>query len=204
MIPEMVLSLFIMLLAALALSIRAKIQSPSPLAFQCIPPKLCPVIYDQVVGDIEKIEEAEKPAARRLRRQALRQDFRLNWFYVCVEAHNTEMFLRALIFEKLRIPKMKSGIEYDDHDVLVVQLIREATELRWKFIRCQLVLLVRFLVGGAVNTPILKALLNEYKSLEEEIDNLAGMKDLDLQRKLRDALGLSSWGIIDCGDAEPA
>lgn len=204
MIPIIVLSLFVVLMAAFTWRIRAKIQSPSPEAFQCIPRKLCPVIYDQVVEDIEKIEESEKPAARRLRRQAVRQDFRLNWYYVCVEAHNTEMFLRALIFEQSRIPKTKSGTDYDDQDVLVLQLIGEATELRWKQVRCQLVLVLRFIVGGTVNTLALKALLNAYKSLEEEIDNLAGMKDLDLQRKLRDALGLNSWGVIDGGNSEPA
>lgn len=204
MIFTMVLSLFITLMAALALRIRAKIQSPSPVAFQCIPSKLCPVIYDQVAEDIEKIEEARKPAARRLRRQALRQDFRLNWLYMCQEANNTGWFLRALIFESLRIPKMKSGMEYDDQEVLVWQLIREATALRWKLVRGQLALLIRFLVTGTVNTPILKALLNEYKSLEEQIDNLAGMKDLELQRKLREALGLNSWGILNGGNSEPA
>lgn len=204
MIPEMALSLLVVLMAILALRIRARIQSPSPLAFQCIPPKLCPVIYDQIAGDIEKIEEIEKPTIIRLRRQALWQDFRLNWFYLCVEANNTSFFLRALVFEQLRIPKMKSGMKYDDQDVLVLQLIREANQLRWKQVRCQFRLLLRFVIGATVNTAIMKTLLDEYKALEEQIDNLAGMQDLDLQRKLREALGLNNWGILNGGNSEPA
>lgn len=201
MIPEVVLSIFVTFMVVFAMSIRRKIQSPSPVAFQCIPSDLCPVIYEQVIGDVEKIEQAATPAERRLRREALWTDFRLNWFYLCEEASNTKLFLRALLFEKLRIPPLKSGMKYDDREVLVLQLIREATELRWKQVRCQLLLLARFFLGRKLRSEILAAMLDQYKELEEQIDHLSGMMDEDLQRKLRDALGLN-WGLMS-GNGNP-
>lgn len=167
--PEMVLSIFAAFMAVLAVSIRRRIQYPSPLAFQCIPSDLCPVIYEQVMGDVEKIEQAQTPARRRLRREALWTNFRLNWFYLCEEANNTKLFLQALLFEKLRIRPEKSGVEYDDQEVLVLELIREATKLRWKQVRSQLLLLVQFFLGRNLRTEILAALLDQYKELEEQI-----------------------------------
>ena len=62
---------------------------------------------------------------------------------------------------------------------------------------------MRFFLGRKLRSEVLAAMLDQYKELEEQIDNLTGMMDLDLQSKLRDALGLN-WGIVDGnGEAGP-
>src|SRR5579863_7550593 len=117
----LVLTLIAPWLLALILICSAKIykiQYPSPLVFGCMIPKVCPVVYQQIADDINKLDQGEKPVAWRLRREARRKDLRVNWLYLCQEAANTNLFLRTLRFEKLRIDPKKSGLNYEDRELL--------------------------------------------------------------------------------------
>lgn len=201
MILEVVLPVIAVLVMLVGIRVYMKVQYPSPLVFPCIIKGLCPVIYTQVSEDIERSGSGGTAKAKRVRRLASWREFRLNWLYLCEEANNTILFLRALRFEYVRIPATKSGMSYEDHEVLVVELLGEAVELRWKQVRCQLLLLVRFFLGQQLRSEVLAAMLDQYKELEEQIDNLTGMMDIELQRKLRDALGLN-WGVVN-GNGSP-
>lgn len=196
MILEVVAAVMVALVMLVGTRVYMKVRHPSPLVFPCIIKGLCPVIYEQVFDDIAKMGGGTTAKGMGVRRMASWKEFRLNWLYLCEEANNTILFLRALRFEYMRIPATKSGMTYQDHEVLVVELLGEAVELRWKQIRCQLLLVLRFFLGRKLRSEVLAALLDQYKELEEQIDNLTGMMDLELQRKLRDALGLN-WGLVD-------
>lgn len=196
----MVILAFLLPIVVLALlaavGVYVKVKYPSAVVFPCIIKGLCPVFYEQIRGDIEKMGGVYTPKGMWLRGQGLWREFRLNWLYLCEEANNTILFLRALRFEYMRIPATKSGMTYEDHEVLIVELLPETVELRWKQIRCQLLLVLRFFLGRKLKSEVLAAMLNQYKDLEEQIDNLTGMMDPELQRKLREALGLN-WGLVD-------
>lgn len=111
MIVELILPVLAALMLLAAVRVYLKIQSPPPLAFQCIPPELCPVFYDQVMGDIEKIEDAGKSASRRLRRQAVWMNFRLNWFYVLLRGQQHENVPARASFREAAHSYTEVGIE---------------------------------------------------------------------------------------------
>lgn len=203
----LILQLIVPGLLALMVIITVKlIRYPSPLVFGCMIPKVCAVLYDEILADIKKMEDAERPVGARLRWAVRWREFRLNWLYVCLEAMNTVLFLRTLRFEKLRIDRKKPGIKYDDREVLIYQLIEEVVKLRWQQVRCQIVLLVRVTFGLKITKEVFVSLLNQYKEFEADFVEFAGMENEEYQRSLIDKLGLrGTWGLVDGGNTpEPA
>lgn len=193
-----------MLLVGFVLRAHRKIERPSPLVMGCMIPKLCAVDYEETLGDIKKLNRNEKLVVRRLRWEAQRKDFRLNWLYLCEEAANTVLFLRVLRFEDLRINPKKSGMKYEDREVVILDLIDDTVGLRWKQVRSQLILVLRARLGLTINKEIFVGLLEEYKQLEEKFVDFAGMQSADHQRMMIDKLGLGNWGMINGGKPEPA
>src|SRR5579864_9421453 len=97
-ISTFVLPIVVMLTLCIAVGVYVKIKYPSPLMFPCVVNNLCPVVYEQIVDDIDQIKGVQRPRGMRLRREAVWKEFRLNWLYLCEEANNTLLFLRALRF----------------------------------------------------------------------------------------------------------
>lgn len=181
-----------------------KIQHPAPLVWGRIIPRVGPVRADEVLGYIESCEVTESSGLR-VGRETLQQQFKVNWGYLRSEAANTALFQQALLFEKMKIDPGKPGLKYEPQEVMVLELLAEATQLRWMQVRWQLTFLVRFRLGMSVDREIFVTLLARYKQLEEHMIALAGAEGEWLRGMLVERLGLMDWHLIEGGsEAEPA
>ena len=201
---EIILPVVVLLLAAVAAALYRKIRYPSPLVLGCIIPKVC------VVGSTEilrfyKTQAVGQPIAKHLRREVLWKQFRVNWGYLCEEASNTTLFQRAVRFERMKIDPAKSALEYEPREILILELVGQADEMRWTLFRAQAALLFRTILRLSIDQEIFITVLAQYKKLEEDIIALAGMAEDDCYREmLIERLGLNNWGLIEGGSAEPA
>jgi hypothetical protein len=138
-----------------------------------------------------------------LAREVCEHHFKVNWGYLRSQATNTALFQQALLFEKMKIDPQKPGLKYEPWEVLVLELLGEATRLRWLQVRWQLTLVLRFKLGLRINRQIFVTLLAEYKRLEEHIIALAGVEGEWLRGMLVERLGLMDWHVIEGGGSEP-
>lgn len=179
-----------------------KIKYPPPLVIGAIIPKVCAVVYDEIVGYCNRME-AERGLSGRLGREARKNHFVVNWGYLREQALNTKLFLRALLFEKSKI-EQKPGLKYAQRETLIWELIEEVTELRWKQVRWQFVLLLRGKLGLRISKDMLLELLKEYKTLEEEMIAFVSMEDNCYRDMLMERLGLVNWALVNGDGPEPA
>src|SRR5579872_516892 len=185
-----------------AAGLYRRIQYPSPLVWGCILNKVVPVRAHLVLNYNKEIDE-ERPIEGRLGREVRRQQFKVNWGYLCGETKNTTLFLQALRFEKLKISASKFGLKYEPQEVAIMGLIDEATELRWKQVRWQLVLQLRSKLGLKVDKSMFLTLLVYYKNLEKEMVTLAETEGNWLKDMLLERLGLMEWRVINGGHSDP-
>jgi hypothetical protein len=196
----------VVLTALFAANLYKRIQYPSPLAMGCIIPKVC------VVGAVEILRynkkdksEDEQSVAKHLRREVLWKQLKVNWGYLCEEAWNTTLFQRAVRFEKMKIDPTKSALQYEQREILILELVDQTDEMRWTLFRAQATLLFRTALRLSIDQEIFITALAQYKKLEEDIVALAGMAEDDCYREmLMERLGLNNWGLIQGGSAEPA
>jgi len=201
LLVEVVLPAGVLLAVLFAASLYRKLKYPSPLALGCIIPKLC-VVGSAEILRYNKKEEDEQRTAKHLRREVRWKQFRVNWGYLCEEASNTMLFQRAVRFEKMKIDPVKSALEYEQREILILELVYQADEMRWTLFRAQAALLVRTMLRLSVDQEIFITLLAQYKKLEEDIVALAGMAEDDCYRQmLVERLGLNDWGLIEGGSA---
>ncbi len=194
---EVILPAVVLLIALFAAKLYRKIQRPSPLALGCIIPKVCVVGSAEILRYNKKGED-EQPIAKHLRREVLWKQFRVNWGYLCEEAWNTTLFQRAIRFEKMKIDPTKSALKYEQREVLILELVDQADDIRWTLFRAQATLLFRTMLGLRIDQSVFIMLLGRYKKLEEDIVALAGMAEDDCYRlMLMDRLGLNSWGLLE-------
>ena len=108
-------------------------------------------------------------------------------------------------FETLKIDPGKSSFEYEPREVLITNLIDESAHLRSEIFGARLDLTKRALLGKAIDQERLETLLGKYKTLEQDIIELAGMaKDTTCRDMLVERLGLTNWRIVNGGGPEPA
>lgn len=201
---EVILPAGVLLAVLFAASLYRKLKYPSPLALGCIIPKLC-VVGSAEILRYNKKEDDEQRTAKHLWREVRWKQFRVNWGYLCEEASNTMLFQRAVRFEKMKIDPVKSALEYEQREILILELVYQADEMRWTLFRAQAALLVRTMLRLGVDQEIFITLLAQYKKLEEDIVALAGMAEDDCYRQmLVERLGLNDWGLIEGGSAGPA
>jgi len=201
LLVEVILPAGVLLAVLFATSLYRKLKYPSPLALGCIIPKLC-VVGSAEILRYNKKEEDEQRTAKHLRREVRWKQFRVNWGYLCEEASNTMLFQRAVRFEKMKIDPVKSALEYEQREILILELVYQADEMRWTLFRAQAALLVRTMLRLSVDQEIFITLLAQYKKLEEDIVALAGMAEDDCYRQmLVERLGLNDWGLIEGGSA---
>jgi hypothetical protein len=199
LLVEVVLPAGVLLVVVFAASLYRKLKYPSPLALGCIIPKLC-VVGSAEILRYNKKEEDEQRTAKHLRREVRWKQFRVNWGYLCEEASNTMLFQRAVRFEKMKIDPAKSALEYEQREILILELVYQADEMRWTLFRAQAALLVRTMLRLSVDQELFITLLAQYKKLEEDIVALAGMAEDDCYRQmLVERLGLNDWGLIEGG-----
>ena len=204
LLVEVILPAGVLLAVLFAASLYRKLKYPSPLALGCIIPKLC-VVGSAEILRYNKKEEDEQRTAKHLRREVRWKQFRVNWGYLCEEASNTMLFQRAVRFEKMKIDPVKSALEYEQREILILELVYQADEMRWTLFRAQAALLVRTMLRLSVVQELFITLLAQYKKLEEDIVALAGMAEDDCYRQmLVERLGLNDWGLIEGGSLEPA
>jgi hypothetical protein len=204
LLVEVVLPAGVLLAVLFAASLYRKLKYPSPLALGCIIPKLC-VVGSAEILRYNKKEGDEQRTAKHLWREVRWKQFRVNWGYLCEEASNTMLFQRAVRFEKMKIDPAKSALEYEQREILILELVYQADEMRWTLFRAQAALLVRTMLRLSVDQELFITLLAQYKKLEEDIVALAGMAEDDCYRQmLLERLGLNDWGLIEGGSAEPA
>lgn len=179
-----------------------RVQYPSPLVWGSMVNGLGPVRAHQVLDYNEEIDN-EEPLGGRLGREERRQQFKVNWGYLCRGTKNTTLFLQALRFEKLKIKAGKPGLKYDPRETAIVGLIGEATELRWKQIRWQLVLQLRSKLGLNIDRSMFTTLFVYYKNFEKQMIVLAETEGNWLKDMLVERLGLTEWRVITGGQHEP-
>ncbi|HEY6252031.1 MAG TPA: hypothetical protein VI685_18905 [Candidatus Angelobacter sp.] len=179
-----------------------RVQYPSPLVWGSMVNGLGPVRAHQVLDYNEEIDNQE-PVEGRLGRRERRQQFKVNWGYLCRGTKNTTLFLQALRFEKLKIKESKRGLKYDPRETAIVGLIAEATELRWKQVRWQLVLQLRSKLGLEIDRKMFTTLFVYYKSFEKEMVALARTEGKWLEDMLLERLGLTEWRLIEGGQSDP-
>jgi hypothetical protein len=206
LLVEVVLPACVLLAVLFAASLYRKLKYPSPLAMGCIIPKVC------VVGAVEILRynkkdksEDEQSVAKHLRREVLWKQLKVNWGYLCEEAWNTTLFQRAVRFEKMKIDPTKSALQYEQREILILELVDQTDEMRWTLFRAQATLLFRTALRLSIDQEIFITVLAQYKKLEEDIVALAGMAEDDCYREmLMERLGLNNWGLIEGGSPEPA
>lgn len=201
-IVEIILPIVVVAALYRGISTYRKIKYPAPLVIGCIIPKVCAVVYNEVVAYCNRME-TEKGLSGRLGREARKNHFVVNWGYLREQALNTKLFLRALLFEKSKI-EQKPGLKYAQRETLIWELIEEVTELRWKQVRWQFVLLLRGKLGLRISKDMLLELLKEYKTLEEEMIAFVSMEDNCYRDMLMERLGLVNWGLVNGDGPEPA
>jgi hypothetical protein len=179
-----------------------RVQYPSPVLWGCIINKVVSVRTHLVLDYNEELD-GEEPMQGRLGREARRQHFKVNWGYLSAETKNTTLFLQALRFEKLKIKTDKPGRKYEPQEVAIVGLIDEATELRWKQIRWQMVLLLRHGLGLKIDRSIFVTLFVFYKNFEKQMVALAETEGNWLKDMLLERLGLLEWRVIEGGQSDP-
>lgn len=199
---ELILPGLAVLILFFAAGLYRKVRYPSPLLWGCIVNRVVPVRAHLVLDYNEQIDD-EEPLGGRLGREARRQQFKVNWGYLCAETQDTALFLQALRFEKLKISAAKPGLKYEPREVAVVELINEATELRWKQVRWQVILQLRAKLGLKIDREMFLTLLVHYKNLEEHMIALAETEGNWLKDMLLERLGLMEWRVISGGQAEP-
>jgi hypothetical protein len=202
MILEILLPIVVIVGAIGVFSLYTKIQRPSPLVWGRIIPRVGPVRAHEVLEYNEKSEGAEANDSR-LERAARQHQFKVNWGYLRSEAANTALFQQALLFEKMKIDPRKRGLKYEAQEVMVLELLDEATRLRWMQVRCQVALILRFKLGLSINREMFVTLLAHYKELEEHMIALAGAEGDWLRGMLVERLGLMDWRVIEGSGPEP-
>src|SRR5579872_1154468 len=197
-----VLPTILIVIVIFAVVLLKKVQYPSPLVWGCILNKVVPVRAHLVLDYNKEIDE-EEPMEGRLGRRERRQQFLVNWGYLCGETKNTTLFLQTLRFEKLKIKDRKRGLKYDPEETAIVGLIDEATELRSKQVWWQLILQLRSRLGLKVDRSMFLTLLVYYKNLENDMVALARTEGKWLEDMLLERLGLTEWRLIEGGHSDP-
>jgi hypothetical protein len=158
--------------------------------------------YNRVDEDGDK---EDNRVGKHLQREVCWAKFRVNWGYLCQMVRNTTQFQRALRFEKMKIDPSKSALDYQPHERLALELVNEATEMRWKLFRWQAGVLSRTMLRLSTDPQVLINLLAHYKQLEQEMVTLADMaEDECFRQMLIERLGLTNWGLYDGGSPTPA
>lgn len=202
MILEVLLPIVVILAATSVVRLYMRIQHPSPLVWGRIIPRVGPARAHEVLEYNEKCEAAETVMSHS-GRDARRQQFKVNWGYLRIQAGNTMLFQQALLFEKMKIDPGKPGLKYEAQEVMVLELVEEATQLRWLQVRWQLALVLRFKLGLSINREIFVNLLAQYKELEEHMIALAAAEGEWLRGMLVERLGLMDWRVIEGGGSDP-
>lgn len=202
MLFEFILPFVVGVVAFVLAGVYRKIDHPSPLVWGRILPGLGPMRAHEVL-DYNKHIENEEPIAGRLGRESRRSRFAVNWGYLRSEVTNTVLFQRALLFEKNKIDVRKPGLEYELSELAILELLDEATQLRWKQVGSQIFLQLRARFGLKIDNEIFLDLLAYYKVLENHMIQLAGTKGKWLEDMMKERLGLTEWRIIEGGQSDP-
>jgi hypothetical protein len=203
----MMIALQILLPVLLCVAVIAVVQlckktaKPKPMLVWRIPPHVVPVSADKYIKFHEE-NEGEEPKDRWLRREARKRQFKMNMEFLDEECLNAILFLSALLFEQDQIHKNKSGFKYKPHEVIIEELVHQATETRWKQVRCRVIANLRFWLGLRVDMRAFNEMFAAYKSLEYQFLLLVQTQDTRLHRMLLERLGLGWLEIVDPDDPE--
>lgn len=77
----------------------------------------------------------------------------------------------------------------------------EATELRWKQVRWQVVLQLRSKLGLKIDRRMFTTLFVYYKNFEKQIVTLAETEGTWLKDMVLERLGLTEWRLIEGGQS---
>lgn len=198
---EKILPLLALAVVFVLIAIVKKIAHPSPMVWGRILSDLGPLRAHEVLD--YNNEQSEEPLVGRLGREARRRNFAVNWGYLRSGVTNTVLFQRALLFEKDTIDARKPGSEYELSELAILELLDEATELRWAQVRCQLLLQLRAKLRLKIDKEVFVTLFLSYKVLEEHMIALAGTKGQWLQDMMKERLGLTEWAVIEGGRSDP-
>ena len=197
---------FVLALAFIVVRLYLDVRRPIPRALGSVLPKFCVVNSDEIL----RYNSAHQPDQESHKQKSIRREMRskqicVNWGYLRQMSWNTKLIQQVIRFEIMKIDPSKSSFAYEPQEQLALELAEESSKMRQQLFRWQVSLLFRATFRLAIDHHALISLLAQYKQLEQEIVNLAGMADDDCYREmLIERLGLSNWGLIEGGSSEPA
>lgn len=179
------------------------LRRPAARALGWIISKVCIVSSEEILRYNAQLEQEEESGIH-LRREARWKKICVIWGFVRAMMCNTRLIQQTARFEEKKIDPRKSSLKYEQPEILVLELVDDSAQMRWRLYKWQLNLVMRAVLGLNVNQKVLMDLLGQYKQLEEGIIALSEMADDRCYRDmLLDRLGLANWGVINGGGSEP-
>jgi hypothetical protein len=194
---------FLIVASAAAYLLYVRIVRPSPVALGSVIPKFCVVSADEILDYCES-NDRDGPHRWRGNRQTRWIQLSVAQRYVALMILNTKLFQQMLRFELLKIDPLKSSLDYEARETLVLRLADEAAAVRVLLLRSQIALVTRTFSKKEIRAYAVGKLqesIREYKRLEFDAVSLVGMaKDECYYTMLVERLGLSNWNLIE-GDS---
>lgn len=194
------LILVVVFLVAIYRKIR-NIKDPSPVVMGAIINSLCPVRFQEVVGDIER--KQGDGLSWRIKRRNRRNYFWANYAHFCSQVKNATVFHGVLSYEKGKVDETKSGLDYSPREAIIEDLLNYAAKLRLKQARRKRTLRFRGMLGLKISDEMLEMGLVEYKELEGNMITLSSMGRCWYVNMLKERLGLLELRVVDGDDSDP-
>jgi hypothetical protein len=185
----------------LILYVRVRLKHTTPICLGLAINDLCVVSADEISAYLkaqDKVEKKKTPPHLEGPRRRLK--CKVLFGYTTGKMLNTTRFQAIALFEVDKIDKTKSSLKYGALELLVLQLVKDATEMRLRIFRTQVKLIVHLVLGRRFDHSIVNELLQDYKLLEMDMAHLADMSEDRVYRDmLVERLGLSQWRIFRDG-----
>lgn len=193
---------FLIVATAVAYLVYARIVRPSPVALGSVIPKVCVVSADEI---LEYCDSNDGNDIRILRSRETRwAQARIANKYIGQMTWNTRLIQQVVRFEQLKIDPLKSSLDYEARETLILRLADEAAAVRWLLVKSKIALLTRTFSTREIRAYAVGKLqesIREYKRLEFDTVSLVGMaKDECYYTMLVERLGLSNWNLTE-GDS---
>jgi hypothetical protein len=194
---------FLIVAMAVAYLVYVRIVRPSPVALGSVIPKVCVVSADEIFEYCASNDENDIRVLHRSQETRWAQA-RIANKYIGQMTWNTRLIQQVVRFEQLKIDPLKSSLDYETRETLVLRLADEAAAVRWLLVKSRIALLTRIFSTSEIRAYAVGKLqesIREYKRLEFDTVSLVGMaKDECYYTMLVERLGLSNWNLIE-GDS---
>jgi hypothetical protein len=171
-----------------------KIEDPSHVVMGANINTLCPVRFEEAMGDIERQDDG---LTWRGKRRTRRNYFQANYAHFCSEVKNATVFHGVLSYEKGKVDETKSGLDYSPREAMIEMVLGDAAKLRWQQARWKRSLRLRGMLRLKIDKKMLETGLVHYKKLEADMITLSTMGNGWYVNMLKERLGLLALEIVE-------